>query len=240
MDGVFPKFAARGKKETRMSRKTTLPHLGFLVVLGSVWGLSEAGLGLALETCAKLVSGSVMTGVALFFLSAAWARTKKVGGPALVVGMALVFKLADAALLGLPIRHGAVANPMFAFLTEGLAFLVIVPFLAESWKTKKLGQAFLGGTSALLAVNLFPLVKFATGIPACVAPGSTTPLSLYYAPIAVGAALVTVPLGFLFAAKAGAIETKLATAPHNRVLRWLAPTAAGVFCLALQALIRLL
>ncbi len=223
-----------------MSRKPMIPHLGFLVVLGSLWGLSEAGLGLALESCARLVSGSIMTGVAFFFIAAAWARTKRAVGPALVVGLALVFKLADAALLGLPIRHGAIANPMFAFVTEGLAFLVITPFLAEAWKGKTAGRAFLGGTSALFAVNLFPLVKFATGIPACVAPGSTTPLSLYYAPIAVGAALLTVPLGYLVAAKAGIFESKAAAVPKARFWRWLAPTAAGAFCLTLQALIRLL
>ena len=99
-----------------MSQKTSLSaSLGFLVICGSVWGLSEAALGLALETCAKIVSGSIMTGVALFFISAAWTRTKRAAGPAVVVGFALAFKLLDALLLGLPLKHGAVANPMYAF-----------------------------------------------------------------------------------------------------------------------------
>jgi hypothetical protein len=217
-----------------MSRKISASDLGFLVVIGSVWGLSEAACGLALESCAKLASGSIMTGVALLFVSAAWARTRRVAGPALVVAMALAFKLFDALLLGLPVKHGAIANPMFALVTEGLALLIIVSFLADAWKRKTAGQAFLGGMSALLAVNLFPLVKFATGIPACVVPGGAMPLSLYYAPLAVAVSLITVPLGFLIAAKTEAIGGKIVPAGQ----RWLIPSAAAALCLAVQALIR--
>ena len=219
-----------------MTQQKSPSALGFLIVCGSVWGLAEAGLGLALESCAKLASGSIMTGIGLAFIAAAWARTRRVSGPALVVGMALFFKLFDALLLGLPIKHGAVANPMFAFATEGLALLVLVPFLSEAWKGKAVGQAFLGGTSALLAVNLFPLVRFATGIPACVVPGGTMPLSLYYAPLAVGLSLLTVPFGFFLAAKAGAWEGRLAATPG--ISRWIAP-AAATLCLALVAFLRL-
>ena len=220
-----------------MTRKVSPSALGFLVVCGSVWGLTEAGLGLALESCARLASGSIMTGVGLFFIGAAWARTRRAAGPALVVGLAVAFKLFDALLLGLPIKHGAVANPMFAFATEGLALLVIIPFLAETWKRKVVGQAFLGGASALLAVNLFPLVKFATGIPACVIPGGTTPLSLYYAPLAVGISMLTLPLGILVAAKAEARDVRIPVVP--RAPRWLIPAAAAGLCLALQAVLRL-
>jgi hypothetical protein len=223
-----------------MPSKPSSRSLGILVVLGSVWGLTEAGLGLTLESCARLVSGSLMTGVAFFFIAAAWARTKRLLGPAIVVGLALVFKLFDAALLGLPLKHGAIANPMFAFLTEGLAFCLIVPFMAEAWKQKAVGRAFLGGLSALVAVNLFPLVKYASGIPACVYPGSTTPLSLYFAPIAVGVSLITVPLGFLTAAKIEAVETAAGIAPKSSLRRWLAPAGAATFCLAVQVLLRIL
>lgn len=214
--------------------------LGTLIALGSVWGLAEAGLGLAIESCARVVSGSIMTGVALFFISAAWARTRRVAGPAIVTAIALVFKLFDAVWLGLPVKSGAIGNPMFAFVTEAAAFVVIALLIAEAWKNRVAGRAALGGLSALAAVNLFPLVKIATGIPACVAPGSAMPLSLVYAPIAVGVAAATVPLGFLAAAKLEAYEGRLAAVPNAGTLRWLAPAAAAVLCLAAQGLIRAL
>jgi hypothetical protein len=201
---------------------------GVLIALGSAWGLSEAGLGLAIETCAKAISGSVMTGVALFFISAAWVRTKRAAGPAFVTAVALAFKLIDAALLGLPIRHGAIANPMFAFVTEAAAFALIAPLLAEAWRGRLVGRAALGGLSALAAVNVFPLVKFATGIPACLAAGTTTAQSIYYAPIAIAVSLVTVPLGFLAAERLEVREG------------WLAPSAAAALCLAGQVLLRTL
>jgi len=220
-----------------MSAKPRVPNLGFLIICGSVWGLSEAALGAGLESCARFVSGSIMTGVALFFISAAWAKSRRAFGPAIVVGIALVFKLLDSVLLGLPIRHGAIANPMFAFVTEGLAFMILVPFVAEAWKRRAVGQAFLGGFSALAAVNLFPLVKFATGIPACVYPGTTTALSLYYAPIAVGVSLITVPLGIAAAARAEAFETSSAL-KLTGARQWLIPTAAASLCLLIQVLFR--
>jgi hypothetical protein len=213
---------------------------GTLVALGSVWGLAEAGLGLGLETCARFISGSIMTGVALFFISAAWARTKRFAGPAIVTAIALAFKLLDAVWLGQAVKSGAIGNPMFAFVTEAAAFVIIAPLIAEAWRGRAVGRAALGGLSALAAVNLFPLVRFATGIPACAVPGTTMPLSLAYAPIAIAVSALTVPLGFLAAARIEAFEGRLAAAPNAGTLRWLAPAAAAILCLAAQGLIRAL
>ncbi|MBM3311790.1 MAG: hypothetical protein FJY80_09800 [Candidatus Aminicenantes bacterium] len=222
-----------------MSTRPRFSGLGTAVVLGSVWGLSEAALGLALRNCAALVSGSVMTGAALFFLAAGWARTRRAAGPLLLVGLAAGFKLIDALLLGLPVKHGAVANPIFAFAAEGLAFLIVLPFLAEGLKKRFSGQAFLGGVSALLAVNVFPFVKFVTGIPACLAPGGTAPLSLYYAPLAVGLSLLTVPAGFWLGARAASWEGAFsARRPLGRAAA-LIPAASAVVCLAVLLILRL-
>jgi len=213
--------------------------LGIVIILGSVWGLSEAVLGIGLRSCASLASGSIMTGMALFFIGAAWKRTQHVIGPLLLVAIASLFKLFDALLLSLPVKDGAVANPIFAFWAEGLAFVLILAFMRESWKGKATGQAFLGGLSALVAVNLFPLVKYATGIPACVFPGTTTPLSLYYAPIAVGVSLLTVPAAFWLGARLEAIETKTMASGRIPAFRFLVPAVASALCLAVIALIRL-
>src|SRR4030065_519775 len=117
-------------EEEQMSQKNPSPHFANIVVLGAVWGFAEAGLGLGLQRCASLASGSIMPGGALLFIARGW----------------------------------VLAPP--------------------------------GAGGVLLVLNLFPLVRFATGIPACVYPGTGYPLSLYYAPIAVGLSFLTVPLGF--------------------------------------------
>lgn len=222
-----------------MNSHERLSGLGTIVILGSVWGLAEAALGAFLKSCAHLASGSIMTGAALLFLAAGWIRTRRAAGPLLLVVIASAFKLVDAALLGLPVLHGAVANPIFGFLTEGAAFLIVVPFLAEKWRGRFAGQAFLGGASALLAVNLFPFVKFATGIPACVVSGGTTPLSLYYAPIAVGISILTVPAGIWLGSRAEGWERSLAAKrPFGSALAIL-PAAAALACLAVLVALRL-
>ncbi|MBM3295643.1 MAG: hypothetical protein FJY82_14145, partial [Candidatus Aminicenantes bacterium] len=215
-----------------MSRPPFFRGLGTIVVLGSVWGLAEAALGLVLRGCAHLVSGSIMTGTALLFIAAGWRRTRRAAGPLLLVAVASAFKLIDAALLGLPVIHGAVAHPIFAFVTQGLAFLLILPFLAERRVGRFSGQAFLGGASALLAVNVYPLVKFVTGIPACVVPGGTIPLALYYAPVAVGLSLLTVPTGFRLGGWAEAWERALAGRPAFGRRASLIPAASALLCLA--------
>lgn len=206
-------------------------QLGWVIVLGSVWGVSEAALGMGLRSCASFVSGSVMTGFALFFIAAAWAIARSVSGVGILVLVACAFKMFDALLLSLPVLHGAVGNPIFAFFMEGAAFLFLVAVFNESLREKAYGRAVLGGLGALVAVNLFPLVKFATGVPACVVSGTGYPLALYYAPLAVAFSLVTVPAGFWIGEKAGSWERNLLNT---------ASPAALVLGLALVVAIRML
>jgi hypothetical protein len=221
-----------------MEKKFSKSHLGMVVMLGAVWGLSEAALGMGLRSCASVLSGSIMTGVALFFLAACWAISQSAGGIILLVVIASLFKLFDALLLSLPILHGAVANPIFAFFMEGIAFIVIISLVKETLLKKKAGQAAAGGLAALAAVNLFPLVKYATGIPACVAAGTGYPLSLYYAYVAVAFSLVTVPLGILAGSKIRSAETGFASSIGLKKLNALATPAAVLLCLAVIILIR--
>lgn len=223
-----------------MDQKNPKSYMGIIVMLGAVWGLSEAALGMWLRSCASFMSGSIMTGVALFFIAASWILSRRILGVALLIAIACLFKMFDALLLSLPIRHGAVGNPIFAFLMEGLAFLVLLSLYVEKQKHKTGRQAILGGMSALLAVNLFPLVKFVTGIPACVFPGTTTPLSLYYAPLAVVFSCVTVPLGFWAASKIMTLETKLEEAKRIKILRLIASPGTLVLCLVIITFIRLI
>jgi len=206
-------------------------HLGLILILGSFWGLSEAALGMGLRSCASVVSGSIMTGVALFFMAVSWASTRKVISIGLLILVACLFKLVDAFLLSLPVLHGAVANPIFAFIMEGAAIVLCLSIFSQKLKHKVYGQALLGGMAALVAVNLFPLVKFATGIPACVVPGTSYPLSLYYAPLAIALSLVTVSAGLWLGEKieSFSVNFRLAVSP-----------AALAICLVLMTILRLI
>jgi hypothetical protein len=67
-----------------MDHSNPKSHLGIVIVLGSVWGLSEAALGMGLRSCAAQVSGSLMTGVAFFFMAAGWAISRRVSGALLI------------------------------------------------------------------------------------------------------------------------------------------------------------
>jgi hypothetical protein len=217
-----------------MPQKKIVYGFGLIVVLGSAWGLAEAGLGLALNTCAKLASGSIMTGVALFFLASARLRARSARGPLLALGLALAFKLFDAALLGLPLRHGAVANPMFAFAAEAAAVILLFAVLGRTAESGFRGRAVLGAGAAGLSALVFPLVKLATGIPACVVPGTSVPLSIAFAPLAMVAGALAVPLAFAFMRRAGNW-----TWDGRSGLRYAVPAAAALLGLAAVALIRL-
>jgi hypothetical protein len=204
-----------------MSQTPEKTSWGPVLVLGGLWGLSEAALGMSLRACASTVSGSLMTGAALFFLAAAWTVAPRLATAAAMVAIASSFKLLDALLLGLPVLHGAIGNPIFAIVMEGAAFVLIVAVVSRSLAGKAVGQGAIGALSALVAVNLFPLVKYATGVAPCVT-GTSYPLSLYYAPIAVAVSALTVPLGVLAGTAVRAFE------PLASRVRWLSPAALAL------------
>jgi hypothetical protein len=81
-------------------------------------------------------------------------------------------------------------------------------------------------------------VKFATGIPACVAAGTGYPLSLYYAYIAVALSLVTVPLGIIVGEKMKSLETGLIKALGKKKYSFIASPAAVILCLIIILLMR--
>ena len=219
-----------------MENKSPKLYAGVIIMLGAAWGLSEAALGMWLKNCASSVSGSVMTGFALFFIAASWLISKRASGVILLVVVASLFKLLDAFLLSLPVLHGAVANPIFAFFLEGGAFLVCIALFKKTFLSKRSGQGLLGGASAFGAVGLFPLVKFATGIPACVVPGTGIPLSIYYAPLAIVLSALTVPFGIWFGEKFSQVLLD-----ENRIPRFntVFSPLAFLLCLAVAILIRI-
>jgi hypothetical protein len=222
-----------------MEKSTLKFQLGLAVILGSVWGLSEAALGMGLKACASSVSGSLMTGVALFFIAAGWAATRRWFVPLLIVLVASCFKLFDALILALPVVHGAIGNPIFAFWLEGLAFVLLVVVFGRRGFTRRSSRMLLGGGSALIAVGLFPLVKFATTVPACLYPGTAVPLSIMFAPVAIVLSSVTVPLGFYLVERLLADAEGSGPILQNKAFRYLVSPATLVICLVLVFLFRL-
>ncbi len=214
-------------KESSMNEGTIVKRTGTIIALGAVWGLAECALGAGLQACARSISGSLMTGVALFFIAAAWATSKKALDVALLVGIAVLFKMFDALLLGLPVGSGAVANPAFAFVLEGAAFLVAAVCVGRSRGERTSGRVLMGGAGAFLAVAGFPLVGAFTGSPACLAAGTSIPLAWYYGPIALALSLLTVPIGMRFGERTKLFESRI-----------LAPSLALASSLALIVVFR--
>jgi hypothetical protein len=151
-----------------------------------------------------------------------------VANVAFLIVVAIGFKMFDALLLGVPLRSGAITHPAFAFVLEGVGFLIAGALLMR-WLKPSSGRGMLwGGASALLAAAAFPLVKFASGIPACVVAGSAIPTAWPYAPLAVGLSMLTVSLGFKTA------EKSRTSAPRPA---WQIP-AAVLLSLALMTVVR--
>lgn len=168
-----------------------------IVAIASIWGFVEASVGVYLRgSCAQMMTGSLLTGTTMLFFACSYSFSKKFRYLFVMPVIASIFKISNAFVLDTPIISGAIANPIFAFFTEMFGFAMILYFFKNSLKEKVLGQATIGAFAALCAVNLFPLVKYCTGISACVVPGTQYPLSLWGAPIAVGLSVVTVPIGF--------------------------------------------
>jgi hypothetical protein len=225
--------------EENMQNKTPRSYWGLVIMLGAVWGLSEAAVGMYLKRCASHVSGSLMTGAALLFIAASWIISKRILGVALLVMTASLIKMFDALLLGYPILHGAIANPIFAFITEGTVFILLVMILRDGLTQKPTGQALTGGMAALLAANVFPLVRFATGIPACVVPGTGYPLSLYYVHYAVLISLVTVPAGMWIGTKIDRFAVESSNIKIASKINTILSPATLAVCLIIVALMRL-
>ncbi len=223
-----------------MKKHITKSSLAIAVILGSTWGFMEVVLGAGLQTCAQLVSGSLMTGVALFFVAAVWVATRNYLAPVLTVLIASLFKLFDAVLLSLPVIHGAVANPIFAFWMEGLAFIILILIFRHATLKNTSSRALLGGASALIAVALFPLVKFATGIPACVYPNTAVPLSIYFGPVAIVFSAFTIPLAFHAGERIGAYIGHIGMQIRYNFLRNLVSPLAMAVLLALIAVFRVI
>jgi len=184
-------------------------HLRFVVVVGLVWAFTEVAFGsLVTASCPRGMTGSVLTGTALLFVSTAYYTGAARWMLVLPLLLAMGAKTAGAAALGRPILSGAVANPCYAYVMEVVA-LVVVLALADSRKMGRLPYAAAAGALAgLLAVNLFVPVEHVTGVPPCIHEPTGMLLAIHYAHIAVALSAVTVPLGRALGLRARAWMTR--------------------------------
>jgi hypothetical protein len=215
-------------------------NLGLILAVGSVWGLTEFAFGMGLQKCATLYTGAILTGIAFFWLSFVWSTTRKIVPILIIVGIAMLFKFLDALLLPVAWNHGSILNPIFAFFTLMLGFILLSSLLRKQFSTHLLNRVLVGAGAALVATTLFPLAKFATGSAACLYAGTNIPLAIYTAPVAIIISMLTVPLGYM-ASKwyTNRILVNQVSGPGSLLARLWSP-AILLCCLLIITLIRII
>ena len=92
----------------------------------------------------------------------------------------------------------------------------------------------------MIAVALFPLVKYATGVPACVYPNTMVPLSIFFSPVAIAFSAITVPLGFMAGERIGLFFDRLHRQIKSSLVRYMVSPVTMALCLALIILFRMI
>ncbi|RPI46054.1 MAG: hypothetical protein EHM46_01035 [Bacteroidetes bacterium] len=216
------------------------PHLAIILATGSVWGMTEFLFGLGLQKCATLYTGAILTGIAFFWISFTWSVTRSIIPVLMITAIAITFKLFDAILLPVAWNHGSILNPIFAFLMQITGFILLISLFGSRFTKGSLDRVLLGAGAAAIAVALFPLVRFATGVPACLYAATNIPLVYHTAPVAIGITMITVPLGYFAAASyLKMIREKNTNLQHSFAYRFWSP-AVIIGCLLVIILFRII
>ena len=205
---------------------------------GAVWGITEALMGAWLNGCAFRYTGAIMTGLAFFYMSFTWSFTRKMVPLFILLGMVVLFKMFDAVLLNVSITHGSVLNPSFAFLTEVIAFAIVISLIGRRFFSKPAYRLVTGAGAALMAVSLFPVAGFFTGSAVCLYPGTQIPLSIVTSPMAMVLSLITVPLGFFLANALKSPSSELKNITRVPQLGRLWPSMVVILCIVVLTLTR--
>jgi hypothetical protein len=170
--------------------------LKIIVMLGTIWGLAEAGLGFAVKgVCGYKMTGSVMTSFAIMFMAAGYTYSRRYSSVAIMLALASGMKIIGAVIMQKPLMGGGVANPIYAFITEASALSLLFWLMKDVEVKNYKRNAVFGGLTALVAINLFPFVGSFTGNVAC--NTNNYPWALLYAPISVFLTAVLYPVGIL-------------------------------------------
>jgi hypothetical protein len=222
-----------------MVRKNIRNNLGVIFAAGSVWGLIEFGAGMGLQKCATLFTGAILTGLAFFWFSFIWSLTRRILPLLILVAIAMLFKWLDALLLQVAWNHGSILNPMFAFFTGMAGFVVAITLFRQRLLHSQRIRILAGGTAALLATFMFPLVKFVSGTPACLSSFASLPVSIVTSPVAIVISMIMVPLGFLAARWFERQEPAITRVAAMEVLIRMWPAAICAVCIGVVVAVRL-
>ncbi len=167
-----------------MDKTSIRSNLGIIAAIGAIWGLTEFSFGLGLQKCATLYTGAVLTGLSFFWISFVWSLTRKILPVLILVAIVVLFRMFDAVLLPAAWNHGSILNPVWAFLTIMLGFILLSSLFKKQFTARLMNRVFVGAGAAIVAIALFPLAKF------------NIPLAIYTAPVAIILSTITVPLGY--------------------------------------------
>ena len=177
-------------------------HWHYLIVIGFLWGLSEVILNIFFRSVIKIsFGGSILAGLAFFFICWAYRLTGKISSIFVILAMVVPIKLLSAFFMGLPIMHGSIINPIYAYFTQVGAFLLFIVPMNKKFGIGITKNAIGGAVSGFSAAMLFPLVKYFTGVPACVVVGTMIPVAFKYSPLTAAIAALVVPLASFIEAK---------------------------------------
>jgi hypothetical protein len=124
-----------------------------ILVLGSLWGLSEVVLGGAIKAAGLPYQSGILTGVGMAIMGMAVAVYRK---PSMLAGVALAAILCKQ--LVVPILHVSImckANSCLALMLEGLALAGVVSLAGRKLERNHLVQIGSGASAALLAAVSF-------------------------------------------------------------------------------------
>ena len=140
-------------KINEIKRARLVDVLIAIVVLGSLWGLSEVVLGGAIRAAGLPYRTGILTGVGIGIMGIAVGAYRK---PSMLAGIALVAILCKQ--LVVPILHISVmckANSCLAVMLEGLALAGIVSLAGRKLDRSHLAQITSGASAPLLAAATF-------------------------------------------------------------------------------------
>lgn len=146
--------------ETRSD--TRVSWLLAALLLGSVWGATEALLGGLLHRALPPgMPGRIMLVVAVALLAYGYRFTRRAWTPLAMALVAAPLKLVAAPVYALPVLAPEVLNPSLAILAQGLGFAAVCPLLARRREASLVGLAVAGaGAGALQAVLWIGLVHW--------------------------------------------------------------------------------